>query len=1305
MERGAFDGLLRPRQQKQQQQQRRQRNGEASFPSAAASRKSRDDAASFARSSGAQKLSSPTPSLTTAFVGLSEREFAFCNAVIAAIQPPASSGFPALRAAYEQQVLRYNATSAGASQPSRKGKEKQHAVNYHLAWETLVHLAKVRGTSWARRWDAVRLALGHEPQLLSSGSDVSRSDNDTSTGESGKSSGNELRVQDRAVAGSLRPRHARHAQLGAHSPSADALERRKRISRQDIDELRSRMEALSAEASSLAGSLRDDREAEALEDVTPSKPSIFVSRADDNRRERSPIRQLRFAPTRAGSNKDSKATTVESASDEDASGALAHVPAVSSSTARRFDEVVARAREERELRRQAQERTLEEAEEARMVSVYRHADNICAKVLLQKCLSWWWSSTQHQLEMREQAHHLRCSSLQLNAWKGWQSGRQRRESLVRTAIQVDVVRCKLRAWRVWVRRSDEARKARRKERRMELRGAFEVTRSRMEHRLVEHYFHLWRSTLLEHKATAFRHAHLLRNALLGWSELAERNRGFADKEQIISHQCGTRTLHRCWRHWASTKENHVTQQLADLFRDRRLLSAGMHQWIEVKSTHEVARKQAAHSDRWRARRLKLFALHAWLEKFLYVDTLQDKADAVVRERKSRLVSTTLQTWLLREREELLSRVRDERRLSTFMTLWLERKRKQVSALEAKERVLVINRQQSVVRLSFLSWKEITQQARAAQEMAGEREARKFQRQVFAKWRTASAEKELAWHRARATDTYMTQSRALALWTGRLRSKRADSLKRQKDRTALHSAFTLWRARTSERQRESLAVATLRSKHERRTRNHVLHSWMERVIERKSTFMEAAEAHDAKLVHVAWSRWLQACLRHEDLLNLCVSFVDVKHEEQLRRVFGLWMQAARAEKSRRERAAYFAAQRRMALVNDVFSRWYEQRIEATLRPLELEALVVRQSAAKQAVWKRWQDKTKSLPAIQLDHACLRSHVFYHWRELLPHARMRRKAVEHDRQDMLAKGFDHWLRVAKAKRAFRAASRFGGPSAVKLRAAHRRSSGGGYSGGAFGRSTASARRSRSSTPAFIENDVEHLMAAPEDARLPDVFDARDADVSSLRESDFGTAASPMPRMRRGGASQTQPTLAQLSAPHLQVSLQSAGEQRMQEAASATFDFSHEKTSPPPALRRWIMSVSQSLRPGPRGTGETTSEPGGAELDKGSREQRQLIKEHESDAAARPRTPSPAASRTQSEATVRVRNSPRKTSASVARAVAAAAASARNGQDVIPGESSATAQRPTITSTDTYRQSLDALRERRRRRSLSVGSPPCE
>ena len=273
------------------------------------------------------------------------------------------------------------------------------------------------------------------------------------------------------------------------------------------------------------------------------------------------------------------------------------------------------------------------------------------------------------------------------------------------------------------------------------------------------------------------------------------------------------------------------------------------------------------------------------------------------------------------------------------------------------------------------------------------------------WKRAFTAKQAQEEQARAVDASVLQRRMMARWLSRHVEFKGAALEKERNERTARSTLAFWRARVLERRQEMLAVGLIRSKVESRLRKDYLRQWLDAIIRRRSEYLEAGERRDALLLNLALSRWIDACVRHEDLLSLSNSFLDVKRDDMKKKVLSKWIILARAERSRRERMEQSLQEKLRKVAGRCLDQWYDRYVDATLREKEYEVLLLRQRKVTLLVFTHWKAQVKALPAIHLDHARRKMLAFSCWREKLPLARLAHNAESVDRLGMLRKGFEH------------------------------------------------------------------------------------------------------------------------------------------------------------------------------------------------------------------------------------------------------------------------------------------------------------
>lgn len=1130
--------------------------------------------ASYAASSTSS--TSSRVSLSTSFVDLGANDIAFFDEVIDCITPGAND-FASLKKAYNRQ--------RAETRPESTADEERDAY----LWDILLKLIQVRGKDWAARWDAVRMAVGLEPRV------ISESEREPSGEDAAISSG----IDESSESDTVKDHTER-----ASSPPRLPQSKRANTTREEIEALRRKMAMLSAEAGTLVGSIAKQSGGAA----NPPLHSVSILTTREERKLRNahnmtPERRIRFDEqvVEPVTKKSSKATIVESASDEDrpqgsrvlTQSRLSKQNSIATNAQRQFEEVVARSRSERDSQKKAQNEQMEAEKEARLDPLFHHIRQRVSLNLARKCFDWWHLSFEQRQDREIQVIQMRSTLAKQKVMNAWRVKLRQQREKIRGADKVDVVRCKLRAWRTWRRALLVAKQTHREERKSLLKGAYLVTRKKVDQRLIYETFLRWKIALMEHRTVHFRTQHLVRGAFSLWRLHLWTEKTMKEKEiQIIAKREEIMLL-EAWQKWREGSGARKMMKLAESFHSRSILQSVFTTWFTESQDRALLRRKEALADRWMTRRAKRFAFSRWKIKVKELSTMRKKADSFHNTQLQSIQATALRLWILKEKETLFMRVKTAELKVKAFTRWSQTYAEMSTRLESLDAQFQANSRIRVLRQAYMTWQTTTAKMLASQKLASNRYKLKRKRQALQRWRTVLAKKRARIKLAEERDYDAVRKRVWSAWKTKHIEVKGDKLQHRHLQSLLKSTFTFWRARSAEKSRDMLAVGLINSKIEARIRKNCLERWTRVTIERKSILIEAGEKHDGQLLSKAWSRWIDACLRHEDMLSLSKSFLDINREKLIKRVFSNWIIAARAERNRRERMEQFVHNRARKIVVDCFDEWYDRYIDSTLRSKEYEVLLLRQRSAMSTTFARWKSKVNSLPAIRLYHARLKSNAFHHWKDCLPKARQNNQAYKHDRITMMSKGFRHWLSLTKAKRSLRAAARFGGPSAVRLSAAaHLRQRSGGNPYGPKGSSSpAPILRSRSierrkSISSRSENQVSRVVKRDEDVSLRE----SDLVMSSVQGKDNELRAGPL---------------------HTPIT--------RPQSSSGT-----------PAFQRWMQNQRQIKgREENLADVDASSEPPSSLLD-----QRWSRREKETN-----RTPSPTASQVQSEVTVRTKLSPRK------------------------------------------------------------------
>ena len=1012
-------------------------------------------------------------SITRTFKDLTEDDLNFFDRLISTL-PPNAADFSQLKLAYTSHLARELDQRHQRVGPADSAPRIDWDA--HL-WSILLSLVKVRGRNWRERWDSVRLAFGLDPH--SSGDETDQSA-DTQTSLTASESFTHDEAESPIDHGLDEPQL--HPLYATRAPAGSAFALTPRQSRVYESILPDR-EALGLPRSSTPPSVRNGA------GTRSSAPPASTSRRGHNTEGRQAREHLdeSIAAIQArlghlfgqgqdpdvsnGSDDPSVSCSTEATlnRDEALSGPTARLP---TNAKRRFSELIRSSHSERVKRRQSQYEMQEREEQQRWGEQLQAADLWRARRLLQMCLAWWVTLTRQQLDKIQNAADASARVTIDKAWEKWSAQTQRETEGSLIGERTDRVRCALTALRRWKRRAHAAAERREELKKESMRTAYYSTTSAVKTRLMTQAFRTWREHYLVKLADGVRRRHLQAGALALWQMRATHAQQLQNWEKMVSAKLNQSTLAQAWERWTDRFEkaralnqfqlHHNRLLIADMlhtwrkltllyelsraFTDRRLKLAALDSWKTAVSEKQLRRKQESLAIRWRNRRLKHSAIITWCGRRQQLRKMEEQALAILASKKRDMLHGLLHRWQSQSRAALLQRVRSAATIERTFHHWKHRYAALITDLQQRESSILKRRHEATTLAFFRRWSGMTAEIREREAQVETHRNDTLRQDYFIAWRNKQLQYSLLEQKSTAVYDFFTMRSAVRRWRTRLREQRAEMLEATHKQRLAHQVLEIWRARTAKQRRlASLLQHSLAHKNEALARSY-LTQWVARIIEVRSRELEVKEQRQRRLLKAAFYAWIEACLRHDDLLALMNSYIDVKEEDRKKRMFGRWLGLAREHKDRREKAETLAASTQRRLLASAFLAWREKLGERALATQEYEMLIRRQHLSLHWALSAWKSQTRLLPAIRMRNTSLKRAAFQHWRRILPGAQMFNQAAKDLRMRSLQRTWLTWKEKGRSRRQLRAAARFGAGSisAERLRtlsaaAAANRSSG--------------------------------------------------------------------------------------------------------------------------------------------------------------------------------------------------------------------------------------------------------------------------
>ena len=1016
-------------------------------------------AASVASTSRSTVTTSTTPpstssrfSINQAFKALTEDDIEFFDRLTSTL-PSHAADFSQLKSAYTAHLpdeLDRRHRAAGSSYHA-----DQVDWDAHL-WSILLSLVKVRGNNWRERWDSVRVAFGLDPNSGDE-TDLSAATQSTSTSAAGSSTqhGADSTSEDES-----NDPHRRRAQGTRDHPAHAPTSRQQLPSRYDLGLPRSSSPAPRhvppGRFLSQSRTLYEELEHE-------STPRTRPSHLDD------PISAIQARLSRMlDSEEDERQSTKSPSAAMPSNQAVAELripssdeaPCLPADARRRFDELIRSSQSARSRLRNSQAATHGQNEQVALTQQDEIADLWRARRLLQTCLAWWITLTRQQLDKCQNAADASARVLVEKAWERWKQEAQSGLEAKRIGEKTDRVRCTLTAFRRWKRRSQSVKERRDELKKDSMRTAYYTTTSAVKERLVREAFGVWKHRHMHRLADNVRRRHLQSGAFALWQMRSSHTKQLQTRENIFEDKHRGSILSQAWERWVDRSEKargvrqfqhhhnrllllealHTWRKrtllsgLSHAFAERRLKLAALDRWKDAVEEQQARRKQEALASRSRARRLKQAALIAWKKQSHRISVMHEQAVNMQDSIQEHKLLSAFRRWQLRSRAALLERVRTTNTLERALNHWKHRHTALTTSLQQQESTIRDRRQQATKTACFHRWRHLATQLRDREADVVDQRNETVYNDYFVAWRNKLLHHRLLEQKSAAVSDYFTLRSSLKQWRHKLREHRADMKEAQRDRRLVQQVFEIWRSKAAKQQALALSLQHHLTKRDESLARAYLNQWVAKIIEVRSRELEVKEQRQRKLLKAAFCAWIEACLRHDDLLALMNSYIDVKEEDRKKQIFLHWLNFAREQKERREKAEMFKASTRKRTLSSAWDAWRDKQRELSLATQEYEMLVRRHQLSERWVLNAWTAQTPLLPAIRMRNTSLKRTAFQHWRQHLPAAQMVNQATKIARTRLLDSSWQVWKDKWKTKRQFRAAARFGAGtlSAQRLRA---------------------------------------------------------------------------------------------------------------------------------------------------------------------------------------------------------------------------------------------------------------------------------
>ncbi|TFK42645.1 Sfi1 spindle body protein-domain-containing protein [Crucibulum laeve] len=638
------------------------------------------------------------------------------------------------------------------------------------------------------------------------------------------------------------------------------------------------------------------------------------------------------------------------------------------------------------------------------------ADKFHEDRLVERCWEVWKEGLRWIITTNRQISEARDNLLIRLTLQRWQSQYITRKELADRTAGLFNDRHMRRTFNTWKAKLKERKQT---EWRNNMRRKMKYIKEKRESSLRKDAWAKWRQQHRSHLAMQYYSERLVLRFYTVWKRRLEELDGLEAIAEDVSRTAENSALEKSWKHWRTCLELRAAERTMAERVNLRIIGNVLDTWR--KSIHDCH----ISDDYYNFIIMKRF-LGAWKSAVLKIRNMESRAEKHVSRQDALLLHAVTRVWRAHERGHLLERVRTTRLLKQAWTIWQSRLQKE------KQRTELASSFASRVDLqlllsSFHRWQEVHRTHRNAQAFAVQYHSAQLRYKVLLTWRVELRKKLKMVKVARMADRFFATRHAWRAWSLKLDEKKREKKLKLFEKQKLVSHFSRWIQRSRQVRHHRMAEQAIQDFVSERFKRNVLSQWTNRVIEVKLRELDAGQRYDLKMQAAAFKKWKEACLRHVEEVNLLESYLFVKKEDNVRRVFSRWLASARATRYRRLTLQRREDQLKLATSLAAWDKWRDRFIDEKLRPIEYDVILQMQKNLMFRAFGIWHGKTKSLPAIRFHANNSKTKYFKMWRETMPRAVQAREARERDRKALLRKSLDQWIQAYKTKIALKAVAR--------------------------------------------------------------------------------------------------------------------------------------------------------------------------------------------------------------------------------------------------------------------------------------------
>ncbi|KAG6878740.1 hypothetical protein C0993_011555 [Termitomyces sp. T159_Od127] len=470
---------------------------------------------------------------------------------------------------------------------------------------------------------------------------------------------------------------------------------------------------------------------------------------------------------------------------------------------------------------------------------------------------------------------------------------------------------------------------------------------------------------------------------------------------------------RFWDRWRTAGQMHSSERIISERIDWRLMRDAMSVWQKNMTDHSLA------TDFYQ-RKLVESSIRSWKAAKDRLHTMENRALKHIARQDDLLVRAILRVWKARRHGKTVERLKASNLIYAAWSVWKQRLQQQSHNNDLALAFAI--RSDSTHMVSwFRRWRQVYSTHQGAHLIAIRCDSEQICYKAILVWRMKLREKLKMVRLAKMAVNFFATRRAWKIWHDAMNQKATERRLAEFDKRRIGKVFYSWLLRARQVKQRRLAEKSIRDRIDKRITRYTLTTWTNHVIAIRLRELDIAQSYNATLLITTFKKWQKAYAHRLEVLNLLQSYLLVKREDNMRRVFTRWLGLARINRHRRTTLKEKEDEIKRFVIACFWDKWRDRFSAERLRPIERTVTIQTDKNALFRAFGLWHSKTKSLPAIRLHANNTKAKYFQTWRQAMPRALQATKARERDRNTTLKKYLDRWVQIHRTKMALKAVAR--------------------------------------------------------------------------------------------------------------------------------------------------------------------------------------------------------------------------------------------------------------------------------------------